>query len=135
MTQSRDPGAWIPDGYDVHVVYTDDDAAAAHDLYRAFMAYLDAEGIPCVRPIQFPDPVGPWPTSMWQILLRNPDPAAIERDLGRCVAWMMINRGGLSVMIHPNTTRDGEFGGGHADHSQYMLWMGAPQVLKLQIFS
>jgi len=135
MTDSRLPGDWIPDGYDVHVVYTDADRSAAHALYQRFIAYLDAEKIPYVRPILFEDPVGPWPTSMWQILLRNPDAVAIERDLGRCVAWMMINRGALSVMIHPNTERDGEFGGGHADHSQYMLWMGSPQVLKLQIFS
>ena len=135
MTDSRHPSDWIPDGYDVHVVYTDAERAAAHELYQRFIAYLDAEDIPYVRPILFEDPVGPWPTSMWQILLRNEDSVAIERDLGRCVAWMMINRGALSVMIHPNTTRDEEFGGGHADHSQYMLWMGSPQRLKLKIFS
>ena len=131
----RLPGEWIEHGYDVHVVYTQAQRDVAHALYHRFLAYVTDEGIPFDRPIIFEDPVGPWPTSMWQILLRNTDTTAIERDLGRCVGWMMINRGTLSVMIHPNTTPDGEFGGGRADHSRYMLWMGEPQELKLSIFS
>jgi aromatic ring-cleaving dioxygenase len=130
----RLPSDWIQDGYDVHVVYTAPHRDEAHALHRAFLAYLDAEGIPYTRPSIFEDPVGPWPTSMWQVLLKNTDPAAIERDLGRCVAWMMLNRGGLSVMIHPNTIADAAFGGHLADHSASMLWMGEPQVLKLDIF-
>ena len=135
MTDSRSPRDWILEGYDVHVVYTDAERETAHALYRRFIAYLDAEEIPYVRPIIFDEPVGPWPTGMWQVLLKNQDLAAVEHDLGRCVAWMMLNRGDLSVMIHPNTLRDGDFGGGHADHSRHMLWMGPPQVLRLQIFS
>ncbi|MFT5679228.1 MAG: aromatic ring-cleaving dioxygenase [Myxococcota bacterium] len=130
----RLPSDWIQDGYDIHVVYTPPHQAGAHALHHAFLAFLTAQGIPYDRPIIFEDPVGPWPTSMWQVLLKNPDPAAIERDLGRCVAWMMINRGGLSVMIHPNTTAESGFGGHLADHRDYRLWMGEPQVLKLDIF-
>lgn len=131
---SRLPIDFIPDGYDVHVVYTAQTRPAALALFAAFLAYVESDGIPHQRAIDFAEPVGPWPTPMWQILLRNPDPVALERDLGRCVAWMMINRGALSVMIHPNTARDGDFGGGHADHSRYHLWMGAPLDLKLSIF-
>ena len=132
--QGRRPDDWIEGGYDLHVVYTDDGRAAAHALYHRFLAYLDAQGIPYTRPIIFEDPVGPWPTSMWQVLLRREDRAAVERDLGCSVAWMMINRGDLSVMIHPNTRREPGFGGGWRDHSENRLWMGPPQALKLSIF-
>ena len=130
----RLPGDWIPDGYDVHVVYTEPQKRSAHELFERFCAYVVAEDIPHLRAMIFESPVGPWPTPMWQVLLRNDDPAGIERDLGRCVAWMMINRGELSVMIHPNTARDETFGGGLADHSEHLLWMGAPMVLKTSIF-
>lgn len=131
----RDPRQWIVDGYDVHLIYTDDRKAEAIALFERFMAYVEAERIPYLRPIVFEQPVGPWPTPMWQLLLRNQDPVALERDLGRCVAWMMLNRGGFSVMIHPNTRRDEGFGGGLRDHSRHMLWMGPSLPLKLDIFS
>jgi aromatic ring-cleaving dioxygenase len=130
----RLPDDWITSGYDIHVVYTPTRQHEARALRQRFLSWLADEGIPFQRPIDFPEPVGPWPTAMWQVLLKNPDPTAITHDLGRCVAWLMINRGALSVMIHPNTTPDGEFGGHLADHSEHRLWMGEPQELRLEIF-
>lgn len=126
----RNPRSWLLRGYDVHVTFLPHQQDAARVLMDAFLAYVDRCGIPYERPILFADPVGPWTTPMWQILLRREnDPGALAQDLGECVGWLMANRDGLSVMIHPNSI-DGDL----ADHEQNATWMGEPTPLKLSIF-
>lgn len=56
-------------------------------------------------------PVGPHPEPMFQI--------AFTPDLfPEIVPWLMLNRLGLAVLVHPNT--DDEV----ADHLVHALWMG-----------
>jgi len=60
--------------------------------------------------------VGPHPIAMYQI-------AFSTEVFARLAPWLMLNRGGLSVLVHPNT--------GHArdDHERNPLWLGAPLAL------
>lgn len=37
---------------------------------------------------------------------------------GEVVPWLMLNRGGLSVLVHPET------GDARADHTAHALWLG-----------
>lgn len=39
---------------------------------------------------------------------------------GELVPWLMLNRGGLSVLVHPET------GDARADHTAHALWLGPP---------
>lgn len=56
-------------------------------------------------------PVGPHPQAMFQ--------AAFEPALfGEIVPWLMLNRRGHSVLVHPIT------GEGRADQLDYPLWLG-----------
>ncbi|MPZ77047.1 MAG: 4,5-dioxygenase [Deltaproteobacteria bacterium] len=62
-------------------------------------------------------PVGPHPKSMYQALFAN-------EEFAKIVPWLMLNREGLTVLVHPST------GDGYGDHLDRSLWLGG--VLKLR---
>ena len=41
------------------------------------------------------------------------------------VPWLMFNRQGLDVLVHPLTDNS------YTDHSRYAVWLGAPVALRL----
>jgi aromatic ring-cleaving dioxygenase len=56
-------------------------------------------------------PVGPHPSAMFQISFAKEVFPAI-------VPWLMLNRLGLTILVHPNTDRPRD------DHLRHALWMG-----------
>lgn len=62
-------------------------------------------------------PVGPHTKGMYQL-------AFAVAEFPRLVPWLMLNRDGLSILVHPNTLcpRD--------DHLVHALWLGDPLPLK-----
>ena len=65
--------------------------------------------------------VGPHPR--WSVQI------SIERNkFGRCIPWLMKNRDGLTVFIHPITGDD------LMDHTDHAVWMGEFLELNLEIF-
>jgi DOPA 4,5-dioxygenase len=66
-------------------------------------------------------PVGPHPQAMYQI--------AFPREmLAAFVPWLMLNRDGLTVLLHPETGDD------YVDHSAHAAWFGAVLPLRLELF-
>ena len=66
-------------------------------------------------------PVGPHPD--WSCQLAFPP------DLfGAVVPWLMLNRAGLIIFVHPET------GDELKDHTEHTLWMGEIRPLDLSIF-
>jgi aromatic ring-cleaving dioxygenase len=49
-------------------------------------------------------------------------------QFGAFIPWLVINRGPLSALVHPNT--DDEV----RDHSQRANWLGTPVPLNLRLF-
>jgi aromatic ring-cleaving dioxygenase len=66
------------------------------------------------------EPVGPHPIAMFQFAF----PVA---EFPRLVPWLMLNRSGLDVLVHPET------GNAFDDHTLHALWLGAPQPLRLEV--
>jgi len=66
------------------------------------------------------EPVGPHPTSMYQVAF----PVA---EFPNLVPWLMLNRGGLDVLVHPQT------GDAYDDHSIHALWLGTKLPLRLDV--
>ncbi len=63
-------------------------------------------------------PVGPHPTSSYQI-------AFSLNYFGLIVPWLMMNRQGLTILVHPDTGND------LIDHCDYALWLGNQLNLNL----
>jgi DOPA 4,5-dioxygenase len=55
-------------------------------------------------------------------------------QFGAFIPWLVINRGPLSALIHPNTVNPvtGEHDEGARDHTQRATWMGTPVLCKSQ---
>ena len=65
-------------------------------------------------------PVGPHPLPMYQVSFAN-------SEFARVVPWLMLNHGGLSILIDPNTDD------GYRDHAEHALWLGAQLELRLDV--
>lgn len=63
-------------------------------------------------------PVGPHPISNVLVIFK-PD------EFERVVPYLMLNRAGLDILVHPLTEDAVE------DHSDYAIWLGNPVALKL----
>jgi len=62
-------------------------------------------------------PVGPHSAPMYQIAFDTGVFAAL-------VPWLMLNRGALTILVHPNTLAP------WADHLHHALWLGSPLPLR-----
>ena len=65
------------------------------------------------------EPVGPHSVSMYQV-------AFPVEEFPRLVPWLMLNRGGLKVLVHPQTDD------AYDDHTIHALWLGAPLPLRVE---
>ena len=65
-------------------------------------------------------PVGPHPTAMYQI-------AFLPEVFPTLVPFVMINRMGLTVLLHPESGRPRD------DHTVHATWMGAVLPLKTDV--
>jgi aromatic ring-cleaving dioxygenase len=65
-------------------------------------------------------PVGPHPAAMYQFVF------PVE-EFARLVPWLMLNREGLTILVHPETND------AVADHSRHALWLGPALPLRLDI--
>jgi aromatic ring-cleaving dioxygenase len=57
-------------------------------------------------------PVGPHPSAMFQI-------SFAKQLFSSIVPWLMLNRLGLTILVHPNTDRPRD------DHLTHAVWMGS----------
>jgi hypothetical protein len=55
--------------------------------------------------------------------------APVGRIRSRCVRpWLMLNRDGLTVLLHPETGDD------YVDHTDHAAWFGSMLPLRLEMF-
>jgi len=66
------------------------------------------------------EPVGPHPVAMYQVAF------AVE-EFPAFVPWLMFNREGLNILVHPLTDDN------VADHTRFALWLGTPLPLRVEV--
>jgi aromatic ring-cleaving dioxygenase len=101
------------DGYHAHVYYDSESRPLAAALRERVAATLD---VACRDLADAPR--GPHPVPQFRFSFTTGQFAEI-------VPWLMLNRQGLDVLVHPLTRNS------HADHSAYAIWLGEPKALKL----
>ncbi|MDP2262798.1 MAG: DOPA 4,5-dioxygenase family protein [Hydrogenophaga sp.] len=114
-----DPTAATPDavihGYHAHVYFDASTLAQARALCEAAAARF-----PLKMGRVHEKPVGPHPDWSCQLAFKS-------ALLAEVLPWLMLNRGGLVVFIHPITGND------VVDHRDRALWMGAVRPLDLSV--
>ena len=101
-------------GYHAHVYYDKSTLPIAEKL-RATLA----AGFP-VELGQFSgEQVGPHPIPQFQVMFK-------KNAFQTVVPWLMLNRAGLDILVHPLTDDMVD------DHTDYALWLGAPIKLKIE---
>ncbi len=68
-----------------------------------------------------PKPVGPHTKGMFQVVFE-------KNELSEFVEWLMLNRRGHDVLIHPETGND------LLDHTKHAMWLGTPVAINVSAF-
>ena len=93
-------------GYHAHIYYDPKRTRAAAEKVRAGLTQFNVK-----LGSWHDEPVGPHLDAMYQALFAND-------EFAKVVPWLMLNREGLSVLVHPST------GDGYGDHMERSLWLG-----------
>jgi DOPA 4,5-dioxygenase len=102
-------------GYHAHVYYDSATRPAAERLRDAIISQF------AVRPGGFSDePIGPHPISQFSVIFET-------GEFHKIVPWLMLNRDGLDVLVHPLTESS------YDDHSKNAMWLGTPVPMRLEI--
>jgi len=102
-------------GYHAHVYYNPETRPAAEKLRATLIDKF------IVEPGAFSDaPIGPHPISQFNVTFEIP-------EFQNIVPWLMLNREGLDVLIHPLTESS------YDDHSKNAIWLGTPVPMRLDI--
>jgi aromatic ring-cleaving dioxygenase len=114
MPLNNDPGKIH--GYHAHIYYDRSSRRVAEHLRRVIPRRFRVE-LGRWRE----ESVGPHPQSMYQVKFG-------VKEFPRIVPWLMLNRSGLSILVHPETGDD------YQDHAFNALWLGDKLKLRLDIF-
>ena len=102
-------------GYHAHVYYNAETKAKAAQLRDALRAKFKVEGGALSD-----EPRGPHPISQFNVIFETP-------EFERVVPWLMLNRDGLDILVHPLTDSS------YNDHTAYAMWLGNPVELRTDI--
>ncbi|MGO9062020.1 MAG: DOPA 4,5-dioxygenase family protein [Candidatus Binataceae bacterium] len=114
LTEAMEPAAI--NFYHAHVYYDAASRQAAARLREALESRFEVE-----MGRWRDEPVGPHPQAMYQVKFA-------VGEFGRIVPWLMLNRLGLTILVHPDTTD------AYRDHAVNALWLGEKLQLRLDVF-
>ena len=100
-------------GYHAHVYYNAETFPVAEKLRETL-----AGKFPVELGRFSGEQVGPHPVPQFQIIFT-------EAQFQHVVPWLMLNREGLDILVHPLTDNS------YDDHTRYAVWLGTPVALKL----
>jgi aromatic ring-cleaving dioxygenase len=103
-------------GYHAHIYYDPPTREKAARLREGMGAAFPAATLGSWHD----EPVGPHTVAMYQV-------AFATEDFTRLVPWLMLNRDGLDVLVHPLA------GNAYDDHTIYAMWLGDKLPLKLDV--
>ena len=106
------------ESYHAHIYY---DVASTRDQAERLRERIGVSFPQAILGRWHDELVGPHPRSMYQV-------AFPSELLAAFVPWMMLNRDGLTVLLHPQT------GNPYRDHTAHAAWFGVTLPLRLEAF-
>lgn len=101
-------------GFHAHVYYSENNKNVAKKIREEIGQKF------AVRLGQWHDEiVGPHLSAMYLVVFGN-------SEFNKLVPWLMLNRDGLSILVHPETGNDLD------DHTKHALWLGEKLDLNLE---
>jgi aromatic ring-cleaving dioxygenase len=100
-------------GYHAHIYYDQGSRETAARLREAIERSFEV-----VMGRWRDEPVGPHPQSMYQVKFE-------PSEFTRIIPWLMLNRNGLTILVHPETDN------AYLDHAENALWLGQKLNLRL----
>jgi DOPA 4,5-dioxygenase len=104
-------------GYHAHIYY---DPAATRDRAARLRHGVAAAFPDAVIGSWHDDAVGPHTVAMYQVVF------SVDA-FARIVPWLMLNRDGLDILVHPLA------GNAYDDHAVYAMWLGEKLPLRLDV--
>ena len=104
-------------GYHVHIYY---DPAKTRDVAARVREGIGAAFPGATVGSWHDEAVGPHTVAMYQVAFES-------QDFARLVPWLMLNRDGLDVLVHPLA------GNAYDDHTVYAMWLGEKLPLRLDV--
>ncbi|KAL1586056.1 hypothetical protein WHR41_04862 [Cladosporium halotolerans] len=105
-------------GFDIHIYFQQ--TSESQTTYAKQLHERIRREFPELRVYSlFERPIGPHPIGMFEVNVFTPE------QFGAFVSWLVVWRGPLSALVHPNTGED------LRDHSQRATWLGQPFPLDL----
>ncbi|KTD31192.1 Dopa 4,5-dioxygenase family [Legionella moravica] len=131
----KDPSLIISNGFHIHMDFSNENEALALQIFDKFMVFLLNENLrPTSTRLYAPYENGPHVLGGWEVKFETSDPSILSK-IGIPIGWLMCNRQGLSVFIHPVTWREGDHEEELKAHEQYSFFLGFMPDLELEFFS
>jgi aromatic ring-cleaving dioxygenase len=119
MTSTGKTKMSIPEnlhGFHVHIYFDSGTKTKATTVHDSLVAEFGAQPS---RP-QFTGIAGPHPVAQMQVIFRK------DSFTADVLPWLMFNRQGLDILIHPLTDDEVE------DHTAHAVWLGKPVGLLVE---
>lgn len=131
----HDPSQVIIQGFHIHMDYSKEDEPLALAVYDKFLSYLLVENMrPTSTCFYKPRENGPHILGGWEVKFEISDSTILEK-IGIPIAWLMCNRQGLSVFMHPVSWHEGDHREELKAHKEYSFFLGQMPELDLSFFS
>ena len=104
-------------GYHAHVYFDTATRPIAERLRETIVGKFPVKAGPFAD-----EPRGPHPVPQFNIIFET-------SEFQNIVPWLMFNREGLNVLVHPLTESN------YADHDSLAMWLGTPVALRLERLS
>ena len=104
-------------GYHAHVYFDAATRPTAERVREAIVAKFPVKAGPFAD-----EPRGPHPIPQFNIIFET-------SEFQNIVPWLMFNREGLNVLVHPLTESN------YNDHDSLAMWLGTPVALRLERLS
>lgn len=131
----EEPSKKIIRGFHIHLDYFIEQEDLALTIFDKFLVYLLGENLrPTSTRLYEPRENGPHVQRGWEVKFETQDKNILER-IGIAIAWLMCNRQGFSIFMHPVTWQEGDHIEELKAHKEYSFFLGELPELDLSFFS